>query len=287
MTGYGRAEADFENTTYIVELRSLNGKQLDIRLFVPSLLKPYEIDIRSIIAEKLMRGSIECTITIKQNGTFKAISLNTSLIKAYYTSIKNIADELSISTNDILGHLLKFPDVITQNRECISEAEWEIIQNVLSQAATILNAYREEEGKMLKADLLTRIQHIEEYEERNAILAPLRKEKMKENLLKLLEEQVGAENYDKNRLEQELIYYIEKFDMSEEQTRLKKHCDYFKEIIANKDIAKGKKLSFILQEIGREINTTGSKANDADIQKNVVQMKDELEKAKEQILNVL
>lgn len=287
MTGYGRAEKTINESAYIVELRSLNGKQFDLRLNISPYLKAYEIDIRNIIVEQLIRGSVECIITIKQNGSSKPVVINTGLIKSYYLSLHKIADELQISTEGILSAILKLPDVIANNTEQINEAEWTEVKQLLTEAITAVNEHRKNEGAALEKDLLLRIENIEKLEEANAKLAPLRKEKMKENLLKQIQENISADKYDDNRLEQELIYYIEKLDISEEQVRLKNHCVYFKELINEEEKNKGKKLSFLLQELGREINTTGSKANDAEIQKNVVMMKDELEKAKEQILNIL
>jgi uncharacterized protein (TIGR00255 family) len=182
---------------------------------------------------------------------------------------------------------VKLPEVITPSSETLSDKEWSDFQQVLQIAMGNLNAHRLQEGSMLEEDLLLRIANILVQQEEVMKLEPLRQQKIREGITKLLEENVGKENYDGNRLEQELIYYIEKIDISEEQVRLKNHCDYFKSILAEKEESKGKKLSFILQEVGREINTTGSKAYDASIQKCVVLMKDELEKAKEQVLNVL
>lgn len=287
MTGYGRAEKTFNDNSCLVELRSLNGKQFDLRLNISPLLKSYEIDIRNIIAEKLQRGSVECSIVIKQNGCAKPVYINKELLKSYYHSVKDVADELNLAADNVLSALLKLPDVISGNPEQVSEEEWQVVKAALLEAAEAVNSHRLNEGAALEKDILQRVANIEQLENSNAAIAPARKVKMKENLLKLLEENVDVENYDENRLEQELIYYIEKFDITEEQVRLKNHCAYFRELLKADEAAKGKKLSFLLQEIGREINTTGSKANDVDIQKNVVLMKDELEKMKEQILNVL
>jgi uncharacterized protein (TIGR00255 family) len=197
------------------------------------------------------------------------------------------AQELGLSMENILSTLLKLPDVVTPSTEVLSEEEWKAFSKILQQAIDQLNMHRKEEGKCLEDDLLERITNIEQQQKIIATLEPARREKIREGLTKVLEENVGKENYDPNRLEQELIYYIEKIDISEEQVRLKNHCDYFRAILNEPDISKGKKLAFILQEIGREINTTGSKAYDAAVQKCVVLMKDELEKAKEQVLNIL
>lgn len=287
MTGYGRAEKTIGEKVFIAELRSLNGKQYDIRLAMPSLLKPYEFDVRNMINEGLMRGSIECIITLKQNGAEKGASINTELAKSYYEPMRTLAAELGLSQENILNTLLKLPDVISPSTEIISEDEWLLFKDVLQAAIDDLNKHRRDEGKSIEDDLYARIANIELQQAAIATLEPQRRIKIKEGLQKVLEENVGKENYDPNRLEQELIFYIEKIDISEEQVRLKNHCEYFKDVLKENTISKGKKLSFILQEIGREINTTGSKAYDSDIQKCVVLMKDELEKAKEQILNVL
>ena len=287
MTGYGRAEQTIGDKTFLVEVRSLNGKQFDLRINIPALLKPFEFDIRNILNEGLQRGSVECFITIKQNGTGKPVSINTDLAKAYYEPVAALAKELGLPEGDLLSTLLKLPEVITASSETLSDTDWEGFQKVLKEAIYQLNEHRKNEGLSLEADLLLRVSNIEKHQEALTILAPKRRIKIKEGLVKLLEEQVGKDNYDGNRLEQELIYYIEKIDISEEQVRLNNHCAYFRSILAEKELSKGKKLSFILQEFGREINTTGSKANDVEIQQLVILMKDELEKAKEQILNVL
>ncbi|MEY4053119.1 MAG: hypothetical protein RJA92_284 [Bacteroidota bacterium] len=287
MTGYGRAEQTIGDKTFLVEVRSLNGKQFDLRINIPALLKPFEFEIRNALNEGLQRGSVECFITIKQNGTGKPVSINTDLAKAYYEPVAALAKELGLPEGDILSTLLKLPEVITASSETLSDNDWEGFQKVLKEAIYQLNEHRKNEGLSLEADLLLRVSNIEKHQEALTILAPKRRIKIKEGLVKLLEEQVGKENYDGNRLEQELIFYIEKIDISEEQVRLNNHCAYFRSILAEKELSKGKKLSFILQEFGREINTTGSKANDVEIQQLVILMKDELEKAKEQILNVL
>lgn len=287
MTGYGRAEQAVNDKVFLVELRSLNGKQYDIRLILPALLKNYEIDIRNMLNEGLMRGSIEGTITLKQNGSAKPVTINTDLLKAYYSPVSEVATELGLSTENILSTLLKLPDVVMPSAEVLNEEEGNAFKKVLQQAIDMLNEHRQDEGLCMEEDLIERINNIEQQQNLIAEMEPVRREKIREGLKKVLEENVGKENYDPNRLEQELIYYIEKIDISEEQVRLKNHCDYFREVLKEADISKGKKLAFILQEIGREINTTGSKAYDSAIQKSVVLMKDELEKAKEQILNVL
>ncbi len=287
MTGYGRAEQTINDKIFIIELKSLNGKQFDLRMMSPSIIKQYEIEIRNLINTELERGSVECFINIKTNGSSKPIVLNTELLKAYYNSISEIANELNTSTDNLLAAILKLPDVVTNNTENLTEDEWFQLQELFKTALINLNQHRLNEGASIEKDLLLRIDEIEKYEDQIKIIEPQRREKIREGFIKVLEENVGKENYDANRLEQELIFYIEKIDISEEQVRLKNHIQYFKELLKGNEKSKGKKLSFILQEFGREINTTGSKANNAEIQKLVVQMKDELEKMKEQILNVL
>ncbi len=287
MTGFGRAEANIQQKNFIAEVRSLNGKQYDLRLSIPSLLKPYEFEIRSMLNTALLRGSVECMITSKQNGSLKQSCINNDLLKSYYLSVLPVATELNVNTDGLFSALLRIPEVISASSETLSDEEWAICKNALQEAIDLLNEHRRDEGKSMEEDLLLRIENIEKFQEDVAALEPLRREKIREGMMRVLEENTGKENYDTNRMEQELIYYIEKIDISEEQVRLKNHCDYFREILSDGEIAKGKKLSFILQEIGREINTTGSKAYDSTIQKCVVLMKDELEKAKEQILNIL
>jgi uncharacterized protein (TIGR00255 family) len=287
MTGFGRAEKNVGDKTFLIDIKSLNGKQFDCSLKMPAFLKPFEFDIRKRLSEKLQRGTIDCTISLKQTGTAKPVTINISLAKAYYQPIAELSKELGLDDSHILGNILKLPEVITPTSDTLTSEEWEEFKAILDEAADDLNYHRLQEGKVLEADLLNRISNIEKQEELIAELEPKRKIKIREGLVKLLEEQVGSEQYDKNRLEQELIYYIEKIDISEEQVRLKNHCNYFRKILQDNDAEVGKKLSFLLQEIGREINTTGAKAYDATIQQAVVLMKDELEKAKEQVLNVL
>jgi uncharacterized protein (TIGR00255 family) len=287
MTGFGRTEQRVSDKTFLIDIKSLNGKQFELQLKIPNFLKPFEFDIRRMLSEKLGRGSVDCSISLKETGNAKPVGINTELAKAYYKPLAELSHELGLDASHILSTLVKLPEVITPTGETLTDDEWKQFQKVLLAAVDDLNLHRLEEGKSLEEDLLLRIDNIARQQQEVIKLEPLRQQKIRESLTRLLEEHVGKENYDNNRLEQELIYYIEKIDISEEQVRLKSHCDYFKTILAEPEESKGKKLSFILQEIGREINTTGAKAYDASIQKCVVMMKDELEKAKEQILNVL
>ncbi len=287
MTGFGRAENNVGDKTFLVDVKSLNGKQFDLQLKMPAFLKPFEFDIRKILSEKLGRGTVDCSINLKETGNAKPVSINTDLARAYFKPLQQLSIELGLDSSQILSTIIKLPEVITPSSETLTDAEWKQFTTILQSAINELNGHRLEEGKSLKTDLLLRISNIVKQQEQVAKLEPLRQQKIREGIKRLLEENVGKENYDGNRLEQELIYYIEKIDISEEQVRLKNHCEYFVAILNEQEDSKGKKLSFVLQEIGREINTTGAKAYDATIQKCVVLMKDELEKAKEQILNVL
>jgi uncharacterized protein (TIGR00255 family) len=287
MTGFGRAEVNVGDKTFLVDIKSLNGKQFELQLKLPGILKPFEFDIRRLLSEKLSRGSIDCSISLKETGNAKPITINTDLAKAYYKPLAELSAALNLDPSHILSTLVKLPEVITPSSETLNDKEWEDFKKVVLAAISNLNTHRLNEGNIMEEELSLRINNILKQQEEVIRLEPLRQQKIREGITRLLEENVGKENYDSNRLEQELIYYIEKIDITEEQVRLKNHCDYFKTLLADADESKGKKLSFVLQEIGREINTTGSKAYDSTIQKCVVMMKDELEKAKEQVLNVL
>jgi uncharacterized protein (TIGR00255 family) len=287
MTGYGRSERTINEKNFIIEIRSLNGKQFELLLKMPVQIKPYEFDVRSLLAEKLIRGSVECTVTIKQNGATKPSSINLDLASSYFKQLKALADQLQADDSQLLSSILRLPEVVATSNDVLTEQEWEVFKEALQDAMVMINKHRMDEGAVLENELLSRIANIEKSQKAVIALDPGRKVKIRESILKLLDEQVGKENVDMNRFEQELIYYIEKIDLTEEQVRLTNHCNYFRTLLKEEEIAKGRKLSFLLQEIGREINTTGSKAYDAAIQKAVVEMKDELEKAKEQVLNIL
>lgn len=287
MTGFGRAEKSVGEKTFLVDIKSLNGKQFELSLKLPAILKPFEFDIRRLLSEKLGRGSVDCNISLKDTGDAKPVTINTDLAKAYYKPLAELSAALNLDPSHILSTLVKLPEVITPSSEMLGDKDWDDFEKVLLEAIDNLNMHRLDEGRALQDDLIQRITNILKQQEEVISLEPLRQKRIREGITKLLEDNVGKENYDENRLEQELIYYIEKIDITEEQVRLKNHCDYFMSLLSEPEESKGKKLSFILQEIGREINTTGSKAYDSTIQKCVVMMKDELEKAKEQVLNVL
>ena len=287
MTGFGRAEQAVGDKTFLIDIKSLNGKQFELQLKMPAFLKPFEFDIRRILSEKLNRGTIDCNISLKETGNAKPVTINTDLARAYYKPLASLATELGLDSSTILSTLIKLPEVITPTSDTLTDDEWKKFAAIIGAAVENLNVHRVEEGKVLKTDLQLRIDNILKQQEEVTKLEPLRQTKIREGITKQMEEKIGKENYDANRLEQELIYYIEKIDISEEQVKIKNHCEYFVSVLNEDEESKGKKLSFILQEIGREINTTGAKAYDSTIQKCVVLMKDELEKAKEQVLNVL
>ncbi len=288
MTGFGRAETQLGDYTVTVDVKSLNGKQFDLGTRLPISLKPYEIEIKNILQPLLQRGSVEIFIAMKQHGSSKPMRVNTELAKYYHAALQQISTELNETASNHLQIVMSMPEVVSQSTDELSEADWNNIAATVQTAANKLMAARLQEGSSLEKHLLQTIANIKSL---SAAIEPYeagRAVKQKEKLFNLLSEQAGEAAVDKNRLEQEIIYYLEKFDIAEEKIRLAHHCKYFLDALAEETTEqKGKKLGFILQEIGREINTTGSKANDANIQSLVVQMKDELEKAKEQALNVL
>ncbi len=287
MTGFGRAEKSVGDKTFLIDIKSLNGKQFDLQLKMPAFLKPFEFDIRKLLSQQLVRGTVDCMINLKETGNARPVTINTDLAKAYHKPLAALCKELGLDNDGMLSTLIKLPEVITPTSDTLTDEEWKLFSAIIKEATDNLNHHRVQEGRSLHAELELRIKNIIIQQTQIDLLAPQRQQKIKEGMIKLLEENAGKDAYDSNRLEQEMIYYIEKIDITEEQVRLKNHCDYFTAILNEAEESKGKKLSFILQEIGREINTTGAKAYDATIQKCVVQMKDELEKAKEQVLNVL
>ena len=287
MTGYGRAECTINDRIFIIEIRSLNGKQFELLLKLPPVLKPFEFEVRNMLAEQLVRGSVECSIIAKQNGASRPSTVNLELASSYYKQLKALADNLEADDSQLLASILRMPEVVGTATDVVTDEDWNQLKKFIGESLVMINKHRADEGAVLEADLLTRISNIGSLQEKLMAIEPRRKQKIRENIEKLLEEQVGKDMVDRNRFEQELIYYIEKIDLSEEQVRLTNHLSYFRTLLEEKEVSKGRKLSFLLQEIGREINTTGSKAYDSDIQKFVVDMKDELEKAKEQVLNVL
>jgi uncharacterized protein (TIGR00255 family) len=287
MTGFGKAIAETPQKKITVEIKSLNSKQLDINTKLPWLYKEKEPEIRNLVSHKLDRGKIDLSIYLDIHEGEGIQVINKSTVKNYFRQLKEIAEELDINFDDqILPVIMRLPDALKTEKPDLPEDEWEIVKKEILESLSALDLYRIEEGKSIETDLKKRISCILESLTTIETYEPGRIERVREKLLSLLKENNGTENIDKNRFEQELIFYLEKFDINEEKVRLKKHCEYFIETIESGS-PNGKILSFIVQEIGREINTIGSKANDASIQKLVVKMKDELEKIKEQTNNIL
>lgn len=287
MTGYGKAIAETPQKKITIEIKSLNSKQLDLNTKLPWLYKEKEPEIRNLISQKLDRGKIDFSIYFDSLDDEAATVLNKSAVKGYYSQFREIAAELNISLDDqIFTAIMKLPDVLKTERPELPAQEWELVKGKIIDSVAELDAYRTSEGISISTDMQKCIARILSLLEEVRTFEGGRIQKVREKLMSLLEENLGSENIDKNRFEQEIILYLEKYDINEEKVRLKTHCDYFTETMKTPS-PNGKVLSFIAQEIGREINTIGSKANDASIQKIVVKMKDELEKIKEQTLNVL
>ncbi|MDR2413466.1 MAG: YicC family protein [Odoribacteraceae bacterium] len=288
MTGFGRFTARHEGRKIVIEIRSLNSKQMDINARIPALYKEKEIEIRKMIKERLDRGKAEIGIYIENETEDEGVSFNRELVALHYRQAREIADALGVTVDgsDLFLAITRLPDALREKSEELSAAEWECLKGGVEAALDELNRFREQEGNTLLKDLLYRLSLIEEFASAIPRFEEHRVKMVKQRLLEKMREWIDMKTIDRNRLEQELIYYLEKIDITEEKTRLAQHCRYFVETTRDEE-APGRKLGFIAQEIGREINTIGSKANDVDIQKLVVQMKDELEKIKEQTLNLL
>ncbi|MBC8054863.1 MAG: YicC family protein [Sphingobacteriaceae bacterium] len=287
MTGYGIAVTDFANAKYTVEIKSLNSKFLELALKLPKSFADKEFVLRNECSKQIERGKVNVAVTVEYSEVQKkTASIDSELLKSYYNQLREAADQLNDSGSNLLQMALNFPDVVKYEEDTISDEEWIQMHKTFNAAMLDFQKFRSDEGGVLQLDLVARVNSIYQSLQRIEEEAPKRIPQIKDRLTTLLEENVGKENYDQNRLEQELIFYIDKLDVTEEKIRLKSHCDYFLETLKSPD-ANGKKLGFISQEIGREINTIGSKANDAHIQQIVVGMKEELEKVKEQLLNVL
>jgi len=287
MTGYGKAIAETQQKKITIEIKSLNSKQLDINTKLPWLYKEKEPEIRNLISQRLDRGKIDFSVFCDMLDDEAVTVINKSAVRNYYNQFKEIAAELKIDLDDqIFTAIMKLPDSLKTEKPEMPEAEWENVRNQIIESITMLDMYRIEEGNSIMVDLNKCIGKILSLLEKVQTFEAGRISKIREKLMNLLKENLGSEKVDNNRFEQEIIFYLEKYDINEEKVRLKTHCDYFIETL-NTPSPNGKILNFIAQEIGREINTLGSKANDASIQKLVVMMKDELEKIKEQTLNVL
>ncbi|MBC7417083.1 MAG: YicC family protein [Pedobacter sp.] len=287
MTGYGLATTNFASAKYSVEIKSLNSKFLELNLKFPRAISDKELLLRNICSKDIERGKVSVSITIDRiDGDNTVAQINASVLSSYYRQLKSINDELGANSSNLLQMAMTLPEVINYKEENIDEEEWIRVHKVFLLALAQFNTFRTTEGLALKADLDLRIGNILDFFNSVEQLEPTRIIAIRERFNQFLEEAVGKVSIDQNRFEQELIYYIDKIDITEEKTRLRSHCDYFLKTLASTE-ANGKKLGFISQEIGREINTMGAKANNAQMQQFVVGMKEELEKIKEQLLNVL
>ena len=286
MTGFGKGEAALRNKKITVEIRSLNSKQLDLSLRLPAVYRQSEYEIRNLIARTIQRGKVDVFVTVESQAVETSARINREVFREY---LRQMNDTLSFSGIDagydaILPVIMRLPDVVATEAEAISEEEHAALLAAVEAAAAHLDAFREQEGAILIADLLRRVELIEQYKTEVVPFEKARTETVKARILDNLSKL--AVDVDRNRLEQEMIFYLEKLDITEEKVRLTNHCNYFREVASSEEGA-GRKLGFIAQEMGREINTMGSKANEPNIQILVVKMKDELEKIREQVLNIL
>lgn len=284
MTGFGKSSCELPNKKISIEIRSLNSRQLDLNFRMPSQYREKESEMRSMISKSLERGKIDFTMYLEATGEDGSSIINQTLALEYFKEIKKLS-EITGEETDVLALVMRMPDVLKQEKTSPDEEEWRAVMNSIIEAIAAFNKFRDDEGRILAKEFEQRIHIIKEKLRDVTDLDPQRIVAIRERLNRYIEENIPTGNVDMNRFEQELIYYLEKLDITEEKLRLQTHCDYF--LATMKEPSSGRKLGFIAQEIGREINTIGSKANDASIQKHVVEMKDELEKVKEQLLNVL
>jgi uncharacterized protein (TIGR00255 family) len=286
MTGFGKSFCDLPNKKITVEIKTLNSKQMDVNAKLPVFYREKETEVRTILTSRLERGKVDMYINIENIGGYAECSINRDVMKAHYSELKQIAIDLNENPADYLALIMRMPDIYNTNTEEISEEEWLALKQTIENTISKVDEFRMNEGSILAEDFNIRIALIESLLFSIEPYENIRIQSIKDKLWKNLNDMLEATKIDNNRFEQEIIYYLEKIDITEEKTRLKKHLDYFKNTM-NSEKSQGKKLGFVCQEIGREINTIGSKANDVDIQQIVVQMKDELEKIKEQLMNIL
>ncbi|MFM7217063.1 MAG: YicC/YloC family endoribonuclease [Bacteroidota bacterium] len=287
MTGFGSAAVRIGNKTIQAEIKSVNSKFFDLSLRLPSAFKDKELELRSELNRLIERGKVECTVSIDSPGPVRRASFNVELLADYHKDLKALQKKLKIKdAPDMMRMLLAMPDVMVTEKNGFDETEWEGLRKAIDEAASAFDSFRKKEGKALQKDLVNRIHSIQKAMGNLEPFEKNRIESVRKRLRQGLEDTIQKDEIDRNRFEQELIYYLEKLDITEEKVRLASHCEFFLKTM-NEELSSGKKLSFIAQEIGREINTMGSKSNDADMQRIVVEMKDDLEKVKEQVLNVI
>lgn len=286
MTGYGKAEGVIGNRKYTVEVRSLNSKQFDLNIRIPSIFREKEMGLRKLLREMVIRGKCDFFLNYEQDPSEVKHEINTKLVQTYISQLDALADSSGVKGENLLGMAMRMPEALQAPKEQLDEAVWAGIEELVIKALNAFNTFRDTEGAATLEDFNNRIKVIRNESINLDPLLVERLSRIRSRIKTNLAEVIDSSKIDENRFEQEVLFYIEKTDVSEERTRLAAHCDHFDEILAD-GIGQGKKLGFIAQEIGREINTLGSKANDAEIQRLVVKMKDELEKIKEQVLNVL
>lgn len=287
MTGFGKAEFEVNNKKFILELKALNSKQIDINVRIPAVYREKEIEIRKELAEKLLRGKVDLTIYVESHGEDSNSKINEPILKGYFAQLQKINGELGLPTDQTsMQAVLRLPDVVKTEYETLDEEEWRVILEHLRNALDDIDNFRVAEGNALEADIVANTESIKNLLKQIAPFEDQRMETVKNRLTENLNKLNLNGNVDENRFEQELVYYLDKMDMNEEKVRLENHCNYFLETLSLPEPG-GKKLGFISQEMGREINTLGSKAYESNIQRLVVQMKDHLERIKEQLLNVL
>ena len=287
MTGFGSAKRPFQDKTLSIEIKSVNSKIVDVRVRSPFDLKEKENLLRKEVLETAIRGKIDVSIELSSSNSVPVGLINESLLRSYAMSLKPIAEELGLDTSQIIPSLLRVPEILSNGSKAITDEEWDIIESTLDAALDRFLAFKKDEGIAIEQDFIKNIATIEDCLDKIINFEAERIDKIRERISNGLEEFMPVESVDKNRFEQELIYYIEKIDFSEEKSRLSQHCKYFLETIEVDEISKGRTLNFISQEMGREINTLGAKAYHSDIQRLIVIMKDELEKAKEQTANIV
>ncbi len=287
MTSYGRSSAALRDKQVVIEIKTLNSKFIDLRVKIPSSFNEKELWLRKHLQEKLLRGKVEVTIDFENSDVAESYQINQAAFKQYHQQLQTLVNDLKISEGDLVASILRLPDVVATSEETMTDEEWKIIQGALTQCIAKLQAHREEEGSSIATDLTKQIKLILEHLSKIDPLESDRVQKVRQRMSSNLEDYLKRENVDENRFEQEVLFYLEKIDITEEKVRLKQHCDYFLQELVSPDQLKGRKLNFISQEIGREINTLGAKAYSSEIQKFVVLMKDALEKIKEQLANIV
>lgn len=287
MTSYGRASGLLDKQNISVEIKTLNSKFVDLRLKLPAGLQEYEMEIRKILHDKILRGKIEANFSFENQHSNESYTINEGVFTSYFYQLQQLAGKLKLEKTDLLSAIIRLPEVVITSEPAISEEEWNVIRSVIDAAIENLTMHRMEEGSAIEKDMRAQIAFILEQLQEIIPYESERIDKVRQRMSNSLEEYLSRENVDENRFEQEVLFYLEKIDITEEKVRLQQHCEYFLQEMDSADPNKGRKLNFISQEMGREINTLGAKAYSSDIQRFVVLMKDALEKIKEQLANVV